>query len=327
MMKNFKKFDYHPIVANIIEDNYDYILNKQEEKGIISDNLHLLLALHLFKYSLDELYCEHMFYDNSRIRFDVIDKEISFLYDNVILPSMGLYVNMYNDTLFSLVPTKIMRIDGQLYEIGENVYEKISFRLVSEEVSRLIQKNLHYIGSYRTDTIYSFGLFRDNAKVPFAYSSYSILDRKYLLNLPYFQNMKHNSVLVNTRNFGFKNNPKNAMSVLFAEANKYFKSINKNFHYIVSAINPNLMFSAASYFSSSFIPIATSPLDYSYINGVYASRRKIEESNMKYFKTKTKPYPIYWFIKSINKKDYTYIMPLIDKYGIINITEKQYSNK
>ena len=326
-MKTIKKFDYHPIVSNIIENNYVYISKRQEEKGIISDNLHLLLALHIFKYSLDDLYIDHMYYNSNMIRFDVIDKEISFLCDNVIRPSMGLYENMYHDTLPSLASTKIIRVEGQLYETDGNIYDKISFGIVSDEVSRLIQTNLHYIGSYRNDTIFNFGLFRNNANVPFAYSSYSILDRKYLLNLPYFKNMEHSSILVNTRNFGFKNNPKNAMSVLFAEAIKYFKYYIKNYHYIVSAINPNLMFSAASYFSSSFIPIATSPLDYNYINGIYASRRKIEECTTKYLNSKTKPYPIYWFVKSINKKDYTYIMPLIDNYGIINITENQYLNK
>ena len=111
-MGSAKKFKYHPIISNIIENNYSYILKKQEEKEIISDNLHLLLALHLFKYSLDELYSENAFYNECKINFNLINREIDFLSEKLIIPNREIYKNTvypYVPDLKDLFPLKSLK--------------------------------------------------------------------------------------------------------------------------------------------------------------------------------------------------------------------------
>ncbi len=329
-MSSKKSIEYHPMISNIIETYGAYIQKTQKDYGIISDNLRLLLALHLFKYSLDDLYSDHCYYQAAKIHSDIIKAEIDFVCKSIIMPNKELYTDLYSKTLPKYEQTFILRRDNQLFEIDSKTRKKcnkVFFNLVSKEDGILIQEKLHYIGQHRADTLYHCGLFREGAQIPFAYSAFSILDRNYLINLPYFENYAQGSILVNTRNFGFKNNPLNSMSALFKESTKYIRQTNPFFKCIVSAINPNLMFNATSYYASGFQPIATSPLNYAYIDGIYATRRQLENSTKKYMRAKTTPDPVIWFVKTINKKNYKPIKELIDTNGIINITKTDYLNK
>ncbi len=292
--------------------------------------MHLLLALHLFKYNLDELYLDDCHYDANKINDHTVQLEIDFLCNNLIIPNRELYKYLYEQTAPQNEKTEIIHKDNQLYEINLKTGKKcgkVFFDLTQDNSGILIQDRLHYIGQHRADTAYHFGLFRENTNMPFSYSAYSVLDRSYLLNLPYFNDFAPDTILVNTRNFGFRNNPHNAMSVLFKEAVKYIRQNTPTIQCIVSAINPNLMFSASSYYASGFQPIATSPLNYSYIDGIYATRRKTEISPKPHIYAKTKPKPIVWFVKTVQRKKYDLINKRIQQYGITKITEADYANK
>lgn len=330
-MKNFesnegKTYLLPYVVVPIFED---YIKMVEQINNIKSGDLRLELAMHLFKYSLDEIFSNGEYYNPMYVNEEVVLNEINFLAKNISCKN-ALYEEMSNKAGCSSKKTYLKKYKGEILEIEvgtDVVVNKIIFKEVDANTGFLIQDELHYINTRREDTINHFGLYRENCDVPFVYCSFSKLDRKYLQRLPHFEGIDPDRMLVMTRAFGLFNAPKNAMSTLYSETMTYYKHL-KRFDICVTSVNKNLLFTAQSFLVSSFLYVATIPANYEYINGLLAPRRKIEKylsPNIQ--KAKTKPSPIMCFARGIGKANIKKIEERANNIPIYHISDKEYRDK
>lgn len=325
-------FNYHPLAKFVIENLNDEITKVEEAYNLKTESLKLYLALHIFKYSLEEIFNKKEHYKKENLNIPLILKELEFLALN-ILENNHLYEEMNRESGYHNQKTYLKKSEGKILELSEinkELVSEIFFGEVDEKTGYLIQDELHYIKNRREDTLFHFGLFRNKCKKPFVYSAFSLLNRDYLSNLPYFKKIDKKHILVKTRAFGFKNCPKNSMSTLYTACMDYFKK-KTEYKICITAINSNLLFSAQSFLGSSYFPIASVPIDYFYINGIYSPRRKIEvnkeEKKLKITEAKTIPYPIFWLARGITKEMILYIEKSQPDIGIIKITKEEYQRK
>lgn len=164
---------------------------------------------------------------------------------------------------------------------GDKTY-KIKFDLVDESIGNDIQDNLHYIHKRRNDTKFHFGLFLEDYTYPICYCAISQCDRNYqmkALSKAINDDIQAVSVYTLTRSFGFSPLPHNMMSKLFDKMAVFIKqhhNVNRmpRPRFIITALNPFLGFNGGIFLGSSFIPFATSPMEYKYnTNGLYLNRR------------------------------------------------------
>lgn len=307
----------------------DYIKIVENRNDIKSGDLRLHLAMHLYKYSLDEVFDEGEYFNPMYIKEDTIINEIDFLAKNISRKNR-LYTEMSEKAKCTQQKTYLKKYKGEILEIEvgtDVILNKVIFKEVDEKTGFLIQDELHYIHSRREDTINHFGLYRENSSVPFVYCAFSKLDRQYLQNLPHFEGYAPERMLVMTRAFGLYNAPKNAMSTLYSESMNYYKHL-KKFDICVTSVNKNLLFTAQSFLASSFLYIATIPANYEYINGLFAPRRKIEKSlSSNIQKAKTMPTPIMCLARGIGKTNVKKIEARANELPIYHITEKEYYDK
>jgi hypothetical protein len=208
---------------------------------------------------------------------------------------------------------KLKRMHGRIVVEYDNKSRRaeVHFRTVERHIGQEIQNHLHYIGQDRADTQYEFGLFHKDAEVPLAYAAFSDLDRTYLLSTEYLQRIG-GKLLVMTRAYGFHNQPKNSMSLLYRECSNHFRK-NSKYNAIVTAINLNLPFQAASFRGASYYPFATSPMMFQYIDGEYSTRRRLVQEfgtdhperlqmESRYSEAKMPVIPILWLIKGVSRK-------------------------
>jgi len=222
-----------------------------------------------------------------------------------------------------------LKDSGGMMQISASVKNiKVSFGIVPDDIGFNIQDKLHYIHNKRNDTIYHFGLFIEDYPNPICYCSISKCDRNYQSNslaqtidTPITQD----SILVATRAFGFSPLPSNMMSKLFDNIARYIKNESQKnktekHNYIITALNPFLGFNGASFLGASFVPYATSPMEYKYNqNGEYLTRKTSSESVIK--QSYTTP-PILWLARPMT--DFTRKkLENADKYYQISKDEYQ----
>lgn len=268
-------------------------------------SLFLQMGLHLYKFSLEELFiCNHFDMakiDQYSLNRNLIHDELHSL-ANYLKTDMQVYQVLHKESGASSARSKLEFIRGTCCEIGETgQFSEVSFDTVPSDIGQSIQEKIHYIRTARIDTAYHFGLYRKNHDVPFAYAAFSLLDRHYLANLPQLRNISPSSAYVLTRAYAFPNSPRNAMTVLYSQC---FDALRKNAgaSYVLTALNQNLGFSAASLSATNFELVAFSPMKYYYLDGHYSTRRKVEHSGKNCMSQKFQSGSIMWFGKSLTGK-------------------------
>lgn len=198
----------------------------------------------------------------------------------------------------------------------------IRFGAVDPEFGIRIQKSLHYIHAPRNDSIGHFGFFLPDRSEPFCYAALSLCDREYQLTAlrNIFPDIPMKSVLNMTRAYSFPPLPKNTMSKFFNMIAQHY-SAQRQFLAIITALNPLLGFKGSTFLGSSFIPFATSPMQYWYNgNGEYVNRRSNDPA--KRLQGMHTP-PILWLARGLTR---TVQRRLDGNQELYIVSEEQYGN-
>lgn len=263
--------EVNKLISEITEILRSRIIDLEVSHAIPAGYLKTSLALHIPRFSEEEIYSFkniefQVVYDEAKRLAGLLSAKINSLpeeYRLMLEPSNKL-------TKVKHQGDKIIEIDAKGNEM------EIEFKEVDQSIGNLIQEKLHYIGQPREDTLFHFGLFRKGDKYPFAYSAYSILDRKYLQDsLPFISDM--GEVLVLTRSFSINSSPINSMSMLFGAGINKIKELYPNkYKAVITAINPNTLFKGTVFKGSAFFTFATVPFLPTYYKGNYITRKALD---------------------------------------------------
>lgn len=153
---------------------------------------------------------------------------------------------------------------------------KGEIKMVDETVGNFIEEKLHYLRAPRKDSIVRFGLFLTNYSFPICYMNFSPIDRDdkwKALCKSLDENVNTSKVIEVSRVFGCGNLPQNAISLLIAYVNKYFRK--RMYSYMITAVNITIGFSGKSMLASRFVPYAIRPINYYYDkDNQYCTKRK-----------------------------------------------------
>ena len=263
-------FQPNPIIVKIISEIEEIILKNEKKFRLPANYLITEILLHLLQYSEKDLYnngyglnikllreeCEYL----ASIVKNKIDSLPKTFINQVQKPKPDSKITIENDLFFELT--------------SQNKKIPLIFKEVTPQIGFLIQTKLHYMGCPRNDTLFHFGLFREDQKYPFAYVAYSVLDRNYLWNhLPIKPDM--DQILVLTRAFNLNSAPYNTMTKLIGSSLQYVKQKipANNFQAVITCINPNLMFRGTIFKAANFYPFATVPFEPLYHQGLYVTRK------------------------------------------------------
>lgn len=302
MVGKLKLLPPNPYIKKVEREFGDVIYSLERKCDLPPRSLFLQMGLHLYKFSLEELFICNRF-DIAKIDQYSLNRNLVYdeLYSlvNYLKTDMQVYQALQKESGASGTSSKLESVRGTYCETGEaEQFSEISFGTVPPDIGRAIQEKIHYIRTARNDTSYQFGLYRKNHDVPFAYAAFSLLDRHYLENLPQLKNTPPSSVYVLTRAYAFPNSPRNAMTVLYSQCFDVLKK-NAGASYVLTALNQNLGFSAASLSAANFELVAFSPMKYYYLDGLYSTRRKVECSGKSCTTQKFQSGSIMWFGKSL----------------------------
>ena len=278
-------FQPNPIIQNIINKSSPIIKACEKKYNLPPRYLAFDLSLHLFRFSKVELYPEQ-----NVLNLDLIESECDrcakSLYQRINnIPKKFKKMLTYNEKKSKIFISNLDPFE----KFNNHKLKPIIFKEVDPNIGSLIQKQIHYLGCQRYDTLIHLGLFWVKQIIPFAYASFSRLDRKYHLNsLPFKDNMDH--VLFLSRIFSINSAPKNSISYLLSECCKYIQNypLTQNISTIITSLNPNVLFNGAAFKSSNFIPYATFPFEPLYYKNRYTTRKKyIELFGKKYSNKKS----------------------------------------
>jgi hypothetical protein len=176
----------------------------------------------------------------------------------------------------------------RVHEAGTG--KNIVIKKVPAEVSDLYGKGFHYLHSGRPDEAVAYGAYIEGEELPFAWVSYSAVDRGYKKDILRHLNVEPHRVLEMTRAWNATWSPKNTMSVLFSFAHDQIRAeskrrvdertLDKPVAGIITAINGNLGFKANAFNGVGFETIALKPANFSFLveddgSLTYMSRRQI----------------------------------------------------
>lgn len=177
--------------------------------------------------------------------------------------------------------------------------KKIIFKRVPAEISSMYQKGFHYLHDERSDEISAFGAYLEGEELPFAWVSYSPVDREYKHEMLQHLEVEPHRVLEMTRAWNAIWSPKNTMSVLFAHAHSELNrewqekivtgEKDKPLAGIITAINGNLGFRANAFNGVGFTTIGLKPAKFTYFKDsegllTYSPRRNLVKT-LKFEKT------------------------------------------
>ncbi|HJQ08574.1 MAG TPA: (d)CMP kinase [Candidatus Saccharimonadales bacterium] len=175
------------------------------------------------------------------------------------------------------------------------VYEKhtgksIFLRRIDAKLSRACAESLHYLHAPRDDEYAAFAAFAEGSEVPFAWVSYSPVDRTYKKELLSHIGAEPQCMLEMTRAWNAPWAPKNTMSTLFSLAHSELQRTwktdalyqSRSLAGIITAINPNLGFQAYGFKGAGFGVIGLKPATFTYLqqsdgNLTYMPRRSIAD--------------------------------------------------
>lgn len=184
-------------------------------------------------------------------------------------------------------------------ESGEKIWQvreqrtgkKIIFKRVPKEISNLYSKGFHYLHEGRSDERAAYGAYLEGDDLPYAWVSYSPVDRSYKREMLDHYGTEPHTMLEMTRAWNSSWAPKNTMSVLFSYAHTVLQdewkkevakgSIDKPLQGIVTAINPNLGFHANAFNGVGFVSTGLKPALFTFLRTSdgfsYMPRRSIQQ--------------------------------------------------
>lgn len=151
----------------------------------------------------------------------------------------------------------------------------LRFGLVRPSIGHIYQSYLHYLRSPRGDTSFHFGIFLPGASYPLTYVAVSVCDRPYMVDSLLASGLQchREDCLVITRMHGLPGMPANLMSVTLRQAVKALRKLS-HAKLLLTAYNPMLGFTGASFRASGFHPFAIAPVSYHYSErGEFTARR------------------------------------------------------
>lgn len=236
-------------------------------------------------------------------RLHTIYRETTAYYHDQLLQLPSVYMGNPESSPFREVVNPTISLKNKKYETEPETRErtlvvcesqmnqKIIFKRVAPEISDMYGKGFHYLHVGRADEFAAFGAFIEGHLLPFAWVSYSKVDRDYKKELITQQGIEAHRVLEMTRAWNASWSPKNTMSVLFAHAHEelqreYLKqveigTIDKPLAGVITAINGNLGFKANAFNGVGFETIGLKPAKFTYYRErpgnplEYMSRRAI----------------------------------------------------
>lgn len=231
----------NPYIERIFKSFGDVVAELEQKYGLPSRALLIQLGLHIYKYSITDIFICNNFdiekIDQYSLNSNLIYSELFF--DQLFEKNAKDFEDLKEQSGPSSEKAKIISVDGEYAETSDNSLSGISFRTVSSDIGTLIQEKIHYIRAKRDDTVYEFGLYRKGYGVPFAYAAFSLLDRHYLMNLPHLKEIPKSQVYVLTRAYSFPDSPQNTMSILYSKCFEFLKREALAL-YVLTAVNQNL---------------------------------------------------------------------------------------
>lgn len=172
---------------------------------------------------------------------------------------------------------------------------------VSVNDSKYIESKLHYLHSFRTDSIVHLGLYLVGHKKPVAYMSLAKVDRKDKIDyLTQFVNSKiQDDVYEIARTYGCEKLPSNTISIMMSFCFNLLRK--KGAKFLITAINPYLGFSGTSLLASSFEPFALRKVIYSYTDEFDFIVSRARHKGQTYFTNDFMP-PNILFVKQLKGK-------------------------
>lgn len=286
----------------VVEQSKGVILSTESMFCLPKGYLKTQLALHLPQFGIGDIV------EGKKFNRSLIKSECLRLGTQLKNKIQGLPKEFRNTVQAPKIKTKIIHEGGRIFELfSPGKKKEIKFSLVDPTVGQMIQLSVHYLSNLRTDTLHHYGLFRDGEIYPFSYAAVSFLDRNYILkSLPFEAKMKE--IMVVTRLYSINNSPYNSTSLLLSLIRREIKSKYKNIKALVTAVNPNILFTGSSFKSSAFEVFALGPFIPLYYKGNYVTRKTISSMQLisgekKYIsKAKFKCLPIMWTVNVLDKK-------------------------
>ncbi len=148
-----------------------------------------------------------------------------------------------------------------------------AFVKVSDEVARIIQERFHYLSSFRLNS-FSFGLETGDHHLA-SLITLSPFDLEYMIpDLP--EGIEASNVLVVSRVFCFDWAPWNAVSYMMGHMYKWLRCNKPEVKMLVTYINPNLAFKAASLRASNWVLFGyEEETRYAYLDKAYITDRRL----------------------------------------------------
>lgn len=168
--------------------------------------------------------------------------------------------------------SELLANSGQLVVSERFTGSAITLKPVDIELSQEYAKSLHYIHKAREDERFAFGAFFGTDELPYAWVSYGTVRTQSETDIVENAGLTVDSTVEMSRAWNAVWAPKNSMSVLFAFAHKQLQLLmGPGLKGVVTAINPNLGFTAAAFRGVDFDVIGTKPTEHSYLldnNGI-----------------------------------------------------------
>lgn len=279
------------VIGEFIKDNKEWAQERARQLDVLTRYVVTQSLLHLPYYEEVEISDEP-----ERTRAE-IDKRVTYLGEGYGTS----YGHLFNESgIDSLSSESKLKGRKQLAVHDGARIVPVRFGDVEPHRAKEVYDNLHYIRSARTDSVADYGLYLDEAEMPYACVSFSPGKRGYQvdsLNKKTGLELDPSEVLSMTRAFAFNNAPHNSMSKLFHLSHEQIKKDFPECKAVVTALNPYTGFEGGIFTGSSYTPYMLSPMEYWYDEeGFYVPRSKGVQLQ------KTPTPPIIWLAHGLDKE-------------------------
>lgn len=235
------------------------------------------LRLHLPKFFYDGNFSGSKT-DVGNYLHDLLSPRIASYFSNLSIYRQACDPDHY------LKGSKIKKLTSSTYIAHDGTESRPLFvKSLDVVLGQRIERDLHYMHSFRADAVERVGFFHADFELPFAYLSFCPCDRTYLIES--IQNalgrtVPLETVVVLSRMYGLPEIPANSISSLIACCEERLSAL--GYKYCITAVNPLIGFSGSSLLASAFSPMALSPVAYQYDHaGLYQTRRHASHRKQK----------------------------------------------
>jgi hypothetical protein len=155
--------------------------------------------------------------------------------------------------------------------------DDLEFCEMDAAVMQVVNRDFHYIGTTRVHVV-GLGLFRPDhslGELPLSSVTLSAFDLDNISDE--CQDVNHESALVVSRVYAFPWAPRNSLSHLLRQARRWVKAHRPEIRWLVTYVNPNLGFTAASYRADNWSLMGAEEFDAWYdASGNYITPRAVD---------------------------------------------------